>query len=145
MSDTILDDGYKVLFGFGTSTVDELEIVAVTPPAIEGGDPIDTTSFSNTAWRTFALRALKTLEEFEIRVKYSPALIGQIITALNVNQELTITFPDTDTLVFWGGVRRFAPGEFVEGEQPEGTLTIKPTLRNASRVETAPVYTNVGS
>jgi len=77
MSDTIMDHGYKTTLTFGTSTVDELEILGLTPPAIEGGDEIDTTSFSNDEVRTAALRALYSFEAFEIRIKYSPSLYSR--------------------------------------------------------------------
>jgi len=60
---------------------------------------------------------------------------------LSENQLITITWPDTSTLAFWGWLDKFVPANVVEGEQPTATVTIEPSNQNDSQVETAPVYT----
>ena len=59
---------------------------------------------------------------------------------LNTNQEITITFADDSTIVFWGWIDVFAPGEVAEGAQPTADLTIIPSNQNADGDEIAPAY-----
>ncbi len=139
---TIMTDGYKTTIAFGTTgaltTMDERE---VTPPAIAGGGAIDTTSMANTAWRTRFPKQLKTLTEASVTIVYDPAVYTSFTGAINVNQEITITFPDTSTLVFWGWIDEFSPGANAEGEQPTADLTIICSNMNGSNAEIAPAYT----
>jgi hypothetical protein len=134
-----LDDGFSTtisLTGANTTFWEK----SVTPPGLDGGGSIDTTTMRNTAWRTFAPKSLVTMSEMSLTVAYDSSKVADI-TDLNVNQQIVVTFPDASTLTFWGFVNTFAPGELAEGEQPEAEITIIPTNRdNASPpVEVAPV------
>ena len=117
-----------------------------SPPPVEGGDAIDTTTFFNTTWRTSAPRALKTLDEFTYTGAYEPGIYGtdEIMAAVNRRDTITVEFPDGSTLAFYGYLRRFEPGEHVEGEMPMATITIVPTNWDPTNsTEEAPVLTNV--
>jgi hypothetical protein len=96
----------------------------------------------NTAWRTAAVKQLKSLTDLGLTVAYDPAIyaVADLGAAIGVHQEFTITFPDDSTLKFWGAMRSFDPGDVSEGEQPEADVVIVPTLRNGSGAETAPVW-----
>ena len=133
-----LTDGFSTTISFaqGAITVEE---ISVTPPGVEGGGENDTTTMQNSAWRTRQPKKLKTLSESSVTVSYDVAAYSQIIAQVNVNQLITITFPDATTLAFWGWIDTFVPGELVEGEQPTAEMTIIPSNQNASGVETAPV------
>ena len=107
-ADFILKDGYAATLAatgapFGVS----LDIISITPPGFDGGDMIDTTTMSNATWRTFHPRSLVTLTEFSCTCAYDPAVLDNILTALNENLEWTLTFPDADggtgtaTWTFW--------------------------------------------
>jgi hypothetical protein len=135
-----LTDGFSTTISFaqGAITVEE---ISVTPPGVEGGGENDTTTMQNSAWRTRQPKKLKTLSESSVTVSYDVAAYSQIIAQVNVNQLITITFPDATTLAFWGWIDTFVPGELVEGEQPTAEMTIIPSNQNASGVETAPVVT----
>lgn len=61
---------------------------------------------------------------------------------MGVNQQITVTFPDTSTMVFWGWVDSFTPSSHKEGDQPVAAVVFQPSLRNVNGVETAPVYTD---
>ena len=101
----------------------------------------EVTTMANSTWRTMAPKVLKTLSESSLTVAYDPATYAEIIALVNVNTLITITFPDSSTLAFYGWLDEFAPGEIVEGEQPEADITIQPSNRHSStRAETAPVY-----
>ncbi len=60
---------------------------------------------------------------------------------INVNQVITVTFPDGDTLQFWGWLQTFTPGEMVEGEQPTAEVTITPGNIDDAQAEVGPTHT----
>ena len=139
----ILNDGYQTLVDFsaGTSGVTfgffEKE---VTPPGVAGGGPNDTTTMRNNSFRTMQPKALRTLTPMTEVGAYDPAVYDEIMAMINVNQVITVTFPDGSTLTFWGWLDEFAPGNHVEGEQPTATITIQPSNQDNSNVEKPPIY-----
>jgi hypothetical protein len=144
MASERIDDGFPTTIDFaaiasGTSLLFwEKE---VTPPGVQGGGENDTTTMRNTTWRTKAPKKLKTMSPMNFIASYDPAVYDQILTLIQTNTQITVTFADGSTLVFWGWLDEFTPGASVEGEQPTATCTIIPSNQNASKVETAPVLT----
>jgi len=134
----IMTDGFSTLVSIAGATLHEK---TVTPPSIEGGGENDTTTMRNTAWRTRYPKLLKTLGEMTFTAAYDNAAYSTLVSAINVNQEVTITFPDGGTLVFWGWMDNVAPGDIAEGEQPEVTVTIIASNLDGSLAEIAPVLT----
>jgi len=135
-----IDDGFATLISFSEDSSVQMWEKEVTPPGISGGGENDTSTMRNTTWRTRSPKGLITLSESSITVAYDPAVYDEIIAMVNVNQQITITFPDNSTLVFWGWIDEFTPGANTEGEQPTADITIIPSNQNDSGVETAPVY-----
>ncbi len=121
-----LKDGFgiTVTFGVGESTVDHSDIMlkidpsSLTPPAVDGGDAIDTVSHSNSDYRTKHPKVLQDIADGSCTVYYDPSVWAKIIAAINDNVLLTFTFPNGDTLEFFGYLKSFTPNELVEGEQP---------------------------
>lgn len=138
-----LDDGFSTTIGFGTSSFTLFE-KTVQPPGFDGGGEIDTTNMQNTAWRTRQPKQLITLTESTLTVAFDTAIFGECISSINVNQLITITFPDTATLAFWGWMNTFEPDEFAEGEQPEAECGIMCSNEDNTPSEVAPVYTAPG-
>ena len=136
-----IDDGYQTLISFSEAPSVKFYEKGVQPPGIDGGGPVDTTTMRNSVWRTMNPKHLKSLTEGKITVAYDPAVYDDIVAMCNVNQLITIAFPDGSTLAFWGYLNSFAPGELQEGEQPTADVSIQPTNQDDSGVETAPVYT----
>lgn len=136
-----IDDGFSTTISFASNDSVYLYEKEVTPPGIDGGDEIDTTTMLNTAWRTRQPRSLKTLTECSAVVAYDPAIYDDILDMLNDNQLITITFPDTATLAFWGWLKSFTPNACVEGEQPTANIVIVPSNQADSGSEVAPDYT----
>lgn len=136
-----IDDGFATLIAFADNPTVLFWEKEVTPPGVEGGGANDTTTMRNTAWRTRAPKQLKTLSECSFTAAYDPAVYDDIISMLNNNQLITITFPDDSTLAFWGWLDKFTPGRIVEGEQPTAEITIVPSNQNDSGTEVAPDYT----
>jgi hypothetical protein len=135
-----IDDGHQTLIEFSENPAIKFWEKTVTPPGMDGGGENDTTTMHNTAWRTRAPKKLKTLTEAGATVAYDPAVYPEIVAMLNVNQLITITFPDGDTLEFWGWLNTFEPGEIEEGSQPTADIGIMVSNQNNSGAEVAPVH-----
>ena len=137
-----LDDGHSTTLTFaeGPYTFYEKE---VTPPGIDGGGPNNTTTMLNTVYRTKKPKKLKTLTNMSLTVAYDPIFYTDIIGDINVNQLITITFPDDSTLAVYGWIDKFTPATIVEGEQPTAEVVIECSNENNADppAETAPVYT----
>jgi hypothetical protein len=84
------------------------------------------------------------MESFTLTAAYDPNVYNQIDDQLNVNQTITVTYPDGSTLAFYGWLRRFEPADNEEGTQPEATITIEPSNTDpADFTEEGPVLTEV--
>lgn len=134
-----LDDGFSTLIEFSEDSDVQMWEKEVQPPGADGGGENDTSTMRNTTWRTKAPKGLISLSPASAVVAYDPAVYDEIIAMLNVNQQITITFPDASTLVFWGWIDKFTPNALKEGEQPTANVEIIPSNQNGSGVETAPV------
>jgi hypothetical protein len=133
-----LRDGFPTIVTLTGAGVTFWE-VTLQPPGIDGGEAIPTTTMRNSDLRTSAPRHLYGLTPSEISAAYDPTAYDSILAAVNINQSIIVTFPDGGTLTFWGFIQRFVPDANEEGRRPTARITIVPTNRNASGVETAPV------
>lgn len=143
-----LDDGFSTLVTIGATVGADTDIKlwekTVTPPGVDGGDAIETTTMHNTTWRTMTPRSLVTLTEMTFNAAYDPDVYDEVVAMINVETTITVTFPDGSTLAFFGFLKSFDPGECAEGTQPEATVTIVPTnFDSANDVEAAPLMTEV--
>ena len=136
-----IDDGHKTLISFDAAPSVKFYEKTVTPPGVDGGGEVDTTTMLNDTYRTRNPKALITLASTTCEVAYDPAVYDDVIALVNVNTEITITFPDESTLVFWGWLNKFTPSPLREGEQPMAEIEIIPSNQNDSGVKTAPDYT----
>lgn len=137
-----LDDGFSTIIALASGAIKFWE-KQVTPPGMDGGGENDTTTMRNTRYRTRAPKKLVTMTDMTLVAAYDPAVYPQIVTNIQVNQQITVTFSDGSTLVFWGWLDKFVPGEIQEGTQPTATVTIVPSNQDNSSppVEQAPVLT----
>lgn len=140
-----LGDGYSTRIKFAADTDVSFWEKTIPPPGLDGGEAIDNTTMVNTAWRTFAPRALVTLTEFSFSAAYDPNAYNNILdNLLNVEGAITVHFPDLSTIDFYGFLRMFEPQDHEEGTQPEANVTIRPTNYDpVNNVEAAPVLTSV--
>lgn len=138
---TIMTDGFSTTIAFPSHASVKFDEIEVQPPGVSGGGAIDTTTMTNTAWRTKMPKRLKTLTEASLVVAYDPAVYDEIIAMVTDNQLITLTFPDNSTIAFWGWLDEFTPGNNVEGERPTADCTIICSNMNDSLAETAPEYT----
>lgn len=139
---TKLDDGYRTLVAFTADPDASFWEKSITPPGMDGGDEIDTTTMHNDTYRTKAPRALVTMTPFSMTVAYDPALYTSILTLINIPTTVTVHYPNGGSLAFYGYLRAFEPDALVEGTQPEATITVVPTNQDPTTGdEEDPVYT----
>lgn len=140
---TMLVDGYSTKIAFEADPDIALWERTVTPPGIDGGDEIDTTTMHNSTWRTMAARSLKTLTNSSMTCGYDPTVYDSILDLINVETAITVHFPDGSTLDFYGFLKNFTPNEHSEGSLPEATVEIVPTNRiPGTTTESAPTFTD---
>ncbi len=138
-----IDDGHgtQVDFNLGPSGLTVWWEKTVTPPGYDGGGENDTTTMRNLIYRTRWPKQLVTLTNMSFVASYDSNIYPRVLTMLNQNQLITVTFPDGSTLAFWGWINTFTPNEIVEGEQPTANVEVIPSNQNNSKVETGPVRT----
>lgn len=141
MSDRI-DDGFSTIYTFSDKPSIAFYERETTPPGVEGGGANDTTNMRNTEWRTRAPKKLKTLSDAGTTVMWKSEAYDDVVDMVNVNQLITLTFPDLSTLAFWGWLDVFKPNGHKEGEVATAMVTIIPSNQNDSGVETGPVFTD---
>lgn len=137
----VMEDGFSTIITFSENSTIAFYEKTVTPPGISGGGSNDVTTMRNTAWRTFAPKKLKTLTDVSAEVAYDPAVYSSVVTMCNINQSITVTFPDGDTLVFYGWLDEFTPNANEEGSQPTANITIIMSNRDETGQEVGPTYT----
>lgn len=135
----IMPDGFSTIISLADGVV--LKEKESTPPGLDGGGPIDTTTMRNTAYRTMEPKALITLLESGMTCAYDPAALTSVLAAVNVNQFIDVTFPDGAKWSFWGWLDKFTPNASVEGEQPTAEVVIQPSNVSNLGVETPPAFT----
>jgi hypothetical protein len=136
-----LTDGFRTLIAFAANPTVKFWEKRVTPPGLDGGDKIDISTMHNSTWRSFYASSLITMSDATVRVAYDPAVYSDILSLLNVPGSVTVWFPDSSYLNFFGFIRMFEPDEMSEGSQPEATLTLTCTnFDPVNKVEAAPVY-----
>jgi len=136
----VLEEGFKTTLAIEGVT-NKFEELSIKPGSIIGGTPNSRTTMRNTAWHTKSSQTLKELGPFTVKAYYDVAMLDQMKTVVNQNKLMTITFADLDTWAFYGVINQIDFDEIVVGKPPEATITITPTLRDASGTETAPTRT----
>lgn len=134
-------DGHATLIGFANAPNIKLQEKEVTPPGIDGGGANDTTTMHNSVWRTKQPKKLKTMTDVTFTAAYDPAVYDELVAQVNVNQLITVYFPDGDTLAVWGWINEFKPPSHTEGNQPVATVTVIISNQDDSFNEVAPVFT----
>jgi hypothetical protein len=137
----LFTDGYQTLISFSENPSVTLAEIEVTPPGVNGGGAISTTTMRNVAVRTNHPKALLDVTPIQATVAYEVATLNEMLLMTNVNQEITVTYPDGGTGVIWGYVNHFTPGSHQEGERPTATLEVLPTNMDNAGVEQIPVFT----
>jgi len=135
-----IDDGFSTQIDLPAAGVTLWE-KEVTPPGIDAGGPIDTSTMRNLQLRTKIPKSLKTMTQMRLRVAYDPAFYNNIFGAVGINQQIQVTFPDLSILGFWGWLDKFTPDPLREGEQPTAECIIECSNQDNNGDEQNPTYT----
>lgn len=128
-----LHDGLQTILTIGdTNLVCEIE---VTPPSLDGGDPIDLSCMRSGEWALMYPRRRKKVGPMTILVSWNPEvyrnLAAGVVDArvfLNLNQLMQLRFPNGAVLSFYGFITKFEPQAMKEGERPTANITIQLSL-----------------
>ena len=138
----LLREGFKSTLTFASQASIQLWEREVKPPSMESGDPIDISTMFNSRWLTFFPRKLVKAGNAMIVCGYDPAVESIIINQVGSPDTITVTFPTTSTLAFYGALMNFDPQNLKIGEFPLANVTIMVTnWDNTNNVEAGPVYT----
>jgi hypothetical protein len=94
------------------------------PPGYDGGDAIDITDSFNVRKKTKAPRTLVDSTDMEVTGFWEPGSLVEIEALLNVEDVITVTYPDGSKDYFYGFARVWESEDVAEGEPVMGTLTI---------------------
>ncbi len=137
-----MPDGYKALVTLQNLPAINIWEKEVTPPGLDGGPKIDTTTMHNVKYRTSAPRALVTVDDGAANCAYDPDVLADILVQINVPQSITFRYQDGTTYCMWGFLGNFKPQGLVEGQMPMAQATFASTNWDfANKVEAGPVLT----
>lgn len=138
-----MDDGYQSVVAIESAMTINFWEKGVTPPGIDGGEAVVTTTMHNSVWRTMNSSALRTLTPVTFRAAWDVDAYDEIVVIINEIKSITVYLPAPSgnrKITFYGFLNRFEPGELVEGTQPEASVTIVPTNYDPDNlVEEGPV------
>lgn len=140
-----LKNGFRALLTFHLDPTIRLWEKNVTPPGFDGQAPVDLYNQWWTKWTPQCPRGQAKMTEAQMIVAYDPAVLPNILAAINREDTITINFPNGTFWPFFGFLQRFTPGEMVDGTQPSATAIIVPTIYDGSSttwigIESPPVY-----
>lgn len=140
-----LELGYQARMGFSLMPAVPFWVISSSPPGLDGGAPVPTSTEENLAVHTFSPRGLTTITPIEGECAYDPVSIDTVRTTLiNKRGTVTYTFPDGTTVTFYGYLQHFKPGKLDENGRPTASFSIQPTNWDpVNHVEAAPVIVNV--
>jgi hypothetical protein len=132
-------DGFGVRIMLQTSGITFQE-KGVTPPGVDGQDPVSISHNAKVSYVEKLARALKELTPASGTVVYDPAQISTITSAINVHQVIWVSFKEGDAVAFYGFLRKFEPEEMQDGEQPTASIELVPCGVNAAGTEEGLLY-----
>lgn len=136
-----LDNGYQSVVGFSLAPNLAIFEKSIQPPAMDGGDPIPTSTMMNTIYETKAPQCLVDFDDAVIVAAYDPDVLSDLFNMLNTPQASSFAYPDGSYYTVWGYIRRVEPSPLVKGEQPELTLTwVTTNWDPVNCVEAGPVF-----
>jgi hypothetical protein len=137
-----LSNGYQTTITFAADTNVSFWYGDVTPPGIDGGEPIMLKTQNSTEWRMKSPQRLKEVTDSTAVVGYDPAVTyAEVADLVNVETTITYHYPDGSQMAFYGYLRSFAPSAMTDGAEPEATITIVATNRDPETcAEEGPVW-----
>lgn len=138
---TKMPDGFPTKIAMTNAPSIQFWEFSTKPPGIDGGELIPTTNHHNVSYRTFDVKALKTLTNVTGKAFCDPDVVVTLLAQVNINQSMTVSWPTGDKITFWGALIKAEFNEHEEGKPPELTYEIGITNWDpVNKVEAAPVY-----
>lgn len=138
-----IDDGFPTTIEFSASP-GVMGVLLweknVTPIGLSGGGANDTSTMRNTRMRTKNPKSLLDVSDMSVTMAYDPECYQELLDMIQLNQLITIWWPDGSFLYFWGWIDEFQPNEVSEGEQPDADVTIIASNQRNDKVEVQPHY-----
>jgi len=116
--------------------------VEITPPAWDGGDPIDITTLGNTAYKTKMAQTLKEIGEVAFSCPYDPYVFAT--APINVPSTVVVTIPNWGALTVKGHLRSLTPSALVIGDAAKMEGSIVVTNTTITGTGSSRVITEVG-
>lgn len=135
-----LDDGFSTLVTFAGKPNIKLWTKTTKPIGLSGGGPIETKDMHRTRFRTKKPKKLLDITPGEIKCAYATEVINDIVDHLQTLDEITITFEDGTTWMFWGWMDEFMPDDCEEGAQPTATVKFEASAEDDQGVEVGVTY-----
>lgn len=132
--------------GVGTSlAIGSLAIEKVTLKGLglEGGEALPASHLDNTSVLTFKPQTLAMVKNITGTGHYDPSDLATLLTEINNNQEMVLTFSGVGTITFWGYLIDFDPDEGEIGSTWNASFEIQVTNLDGTDVETPPVWAAV--
>jgi len=119
----MLQDGFQTLLACSLGLTLAVSEKSVQIGAIDGGDPIVTTTMLNILYETKAAQCLQMWEDWVVIAAYDPHALTLLQSMINTPQTITVILPDDTSLTAYAYLKRneFAP--LVKGTMPEVTMT----------------------
>lgn len=138
-------DGFPTTIAFATAGAGILfKVKTIKPGGYVGGGGISMTTMQNTRYRTQMPKRLVTINDIEINASYEVGQYATIVSLMQVNQKVTMTFEDLDKVEYYGWIDEFVLVEHKEGEQPVANVKVCVSNLNTTTstwVETGPLFT----
>jgi hypothetical protein len=135
-----LNDGHATLITLENDPTIKLFEKEVTPPAINAGGPIETSTMRNVSVHTKAPKKLKGVGQTKASCAYATESIQRIYAQLGSNQRITVTYPDGSRYRYWGWLDSFTPGSNTMGAQPTAEVVFEASNVNNQDQEAPPEY-----
>jgi hypothetical protein len=124
---SLLFDGFPITATFLSvpPTAGTFRVKRMQPSGFDGGGRIDGTSMQSLRVRSGAPKSLMTGEQIKMTVYYDPILFRDMPGLMQRNGNITITFPDASSVVFYGWIEKFTPPDHQEGENPLAEIIVE--------------------
>ena len=135
-------DGYATLITIAAAPAVKLYERETTPPMLDGGGPIESTSMRNVSVRTKDPKTLVGHGDIVATVMYATEAYFAIAQIINTPTTISVQWPDGAIAQFDGYVDKFAPSGHSEGNLPTAVITMVVTNRHPTTGnETVPSFT----
>jgi hypothetical protein len=140
-----MKDGHKCFYTFAANPKVSLWEIETTPPGLDIGDKINTTTHWNDDVVTYAAGQLLDVTDGQFTFAYDPKMLTQLLALVGVEQAITVTYPTRDTECFFGFLKSFTKNGLTRNTMPTGTATVVATnVDPINDTEEVPVITLSG-